>query len=344
MKRVLQTLFALCLLSWQLPAQIVFDKTNWDFGRIKEADGVVSHVFTIFNGGDKPLRITGDVPSCNCIMTQLPDEPVAPGKSAEVTVFFSPSGAVGPTHRTVEILGAKGVSLGVLSTDADVEPADRSIEERYPIVLAPCLYANMDTVPFGYMAPGQKSSKIIYLANSSSEWMYLETAQRGSGLLKVQCPEVIAPGKEAAVMLTYTMPAGENYVSRHDTLSVGIEGSALKGNIRTSAICLTKGRDGASAPRMRVYPGEGVLKARLFGRAMHGAVEISNDGASDLVINAVEAPSGVEFSLGRGSKIAPGSSVKAELAVPQGCTRPVTVRLFTNDPKRPYKDIIFKLQ
>lgn len=337
----LPALLLFCLVSWQMQAQPSFDATNWNFGTVKEADGVVSHTFVLRNNGSAPLRITGSVPSCNCIMAQLPDEPVAPGKLADIVVFFSLSGSVGPTHRTIEILGPKGASLGTLSTDAVVVPADRSIEERYPIVLSPRLYANMNTIPFGYMAPGQKASKVIYLANSSDEWMCLETGQTGSGLLTVQCPEVIGPGKEEPVMLTYTMPADENYVSRYDTLYVNAEGSDLKGRICTSAICLTKGKDGSSAPRMRVYPNEGELKSRLLGHTLHGAVGIYNDGAGELVINGIEVPSGVRFSLGAGSKVAPGKTVKAEVEVPEGKDR-VVVRLFVNDPIRPYKDIIFK--
>lgn len=344
MRHFLQTLLILCLLPWQVSAQSFFDRANWDFGRIQETEGVVSHVFCFINRSDKPLRITGTLPSCNCILAQIPDGTVEPGQKTDIVVFFSPSGAAGPTHRTIEILGPKGISLGTLSTDADVIPADRSIEERYPVVLSPCLYANMDTVPFGYMAPGQKTSKVIYLANSSDGWMYLETALSGSGKLQVQCPEAIAPGKEVAVMLTYTMPADENYVSRYDTLSVGVEGSAIKGRIRTSAICLTKGKDGAAAPRMRVFPNTGVLKAGLLRRARSGTVEISNDGASDLLIHGVEMPKGMEFSLVPGSRVAPGRTVTAELRLPDGRTGQVAVRIFTNDPIRPYKDIIFKTQ
>ncbi len=337
----LPVLLLFCLLSWQMRAQSSFDATNWNFGKISEADGVVSHTFVFRNTTGEPLRITGALPSCNCIMAQLPDGPVGPGKIADITVFFAPSGAAGPTHRTIEILGSKGVSLGTLSTDADVIPSDRSIGERYPIVLAPSLYANMNTIPFGYMAPGQKASKVIYLANSSDGWMYIETSQKGSGLMTVQCPEVIGPGKEVAVMLTYSMPAGQNFVTRRDTLTVKVEGSEAAGNITTSAICLTKGSAGPSAPRMRVYPNEGELRSRLLGHTQRGAVGIYNDGAGDLVINGVEAPAGVGFSITPGARVAPGKSLKAELEVPEGTALPVTIRLFVNDPQRPYKDIIF---
>lgn len=340
MKRLLPAIFLFSLLLQQAGAQSYFDHTNWNFGSIREEDGVVSHDFTIFNPTDRPLRVTGSAPSCTCIMAQLPDEPLQPGQAADITVFYSPSGAVGLTHRTIEILGPKGSSLGVLSTDADVTPADRSIEERYPIVLAPSLYSNMDTVPFGYLAPGEKESKVIYFANASKERIYLELSQCGSGHLQVQCPPVIGPGKEVPVMLTYSMPSDINFVSIYDTLSVRIEGQQMGGRVRASAICLTKGGEGAGAPRLRTYPSVVELKSRPFGKARRGSVELSNDGSNDLVINGVEAPFGVEFSLVAGSIIAGGKTVKATLTAPES-KESIVIRIFTNDSIRPYKDIIF---
>lgn len=336
MRRFLLTVIILATTVGQALAQS-FDRTNWDFGSIDEAFGVVSHVFVMRNTTDKPIRITGSVPSCNCIMAQLPDNLIAPGQTADIPVFFSPSGAVGPTHRTIDILGPKGVSLGTLSTDADVTPEDRSIEERYPIVLAPSLYANMNTIPFGYMAPGEKASKVIYLANSSKELEHIDIEIAGSGLLQVQCPEMIAPGQEVPVMLTYTMPADQNFQSHYDTISVTLEGSEMKGDIRASAICLTKGSNGPTAPRMRVFPNIGTLKAKPFSKTLHGTIEITNDGKEELVIQAIEAPITADFSIEPGTRIQSGKTVKAELITREK----TTVRIFTNDPIRPYKDIIF---
>ncbi|MBR5076125.1 MAG: DUF1573 domain-containing protein, partial [Bacteroidales bacterium] len=57
----------------------VFDSREWDFGAIREADGVVRHSFLVFNAGDRPMRITRAVPGCSCISATLPRTAVAPG-------------------------------------------------------------------------------------------------------------------------------------------------------------------------------------------------------------------------------------------------------------------------
>lgn len=47
-------------------AQIYVDEEVYNFGSIQEADGTVSHVFSILNTGDEPLVITRVTVSCGC--------------------------------------------------------------------------------------------------------------------------------------------------------------------------------------------------------------------------------------------------------------------------------------
>ncbi|MBR6081477.1 MAG: DUF1573 domain-containing protein, partial [Salinivirgaceae bacterium] len=120
-------------------AMPVFDTYEHDFGTISEADGPVSHVFHLLNNSDKSVAISRAVPGCSCINADFVSTPVEPGKMTDVVVTYSPSGAVGDTYRTIEIMAADGRSLGTLSTKANVVPADRSIQERYFYTLADML-------------------------------------------------------------------------------------------------------------------------------------------------------------------------------------------------------------
>ena len=62
----------------------VFDSRDWDFGAIREADGVVTHAFLVFNAGSRPLRLERAIPGCSCISATLPRTAIAPGQSAAV--------------------------------------------------------------------------------------------------------------------------------------------------------------------------------------------------------------------------------------------------------------------
>ncbi|MBO4603621.1 MAG: DUF1573 domain-containing protein, partial [Salinivirgaceae bacterium] len=114
----------------------VFDTYEWDFGTISEADGPVSHAFHLLNNSNRNVAISRAIPGCSCINADFLSTPVEPGKMTDVVVTYSPSGAVGDTYRTIEIVDTEGRSLGTLSTKANVVPADRSIQERYFYTLA----------------------------------------------------------------------------------------------------------------------------------------------------------------------------------------------------------------
>lgn len=118
-KLVLPILFAIALtLGVQMAlaqedgnaAKIEVKKTEHDFGTFKESDGNVSHVFVVTNTGKSPLVITRVISSCGCTTPTFTKEPIAPGKSGEITVVYNPTGRVYPFTKTVSVYsnGKKG--------------------------------------------------------------------------------------------------------------------------------------------------------------------------------------------------------------------------------------------
>lgn len=84
-------------------AEISSPETDFDFGVIKEANGKVSHVFTIKNTGTAPLVIAKVQPSCGCANPEYSKEPVAPGKDTKIKITFDPAGRPGPFTKTIAI-------------------------------------------------------------------------------------------------------------------------------------------------------------------------------------------------------------------------------------------------
>ena len=77
--------------------------TIYDFGDIKGSDGPVTHVFTIKNEGDAPLTITNATSSCGCTKPEYTESPIAPGKTGELKVTYSPGGSTGPFNKTISV-------------------------------------------------------------------------------------------------------------------------------------------------------------------------------------------------------------------------------------------------
>ena len=76
-------------------AQATFPKKSYDFGYIKESDGVVKCEFEFINTGTAPLLILETHVSCGCARPDYPKKPLMPGKKDRITVLFNPNGQPG---------------------------------------------------------------------------------------------------------------------------------------------------------------------------------------------------------------------------------------------------------
>jgi hypothetical protein len=82
-------------------AVIVVDKEVHDYGTIEQgANGECT--FTVTNTGTEPLIISLCKGSCGCTVPVCPQEPIAPGASATITVKYNTNNA-GPINKSVTI-------------------------------------------------------------------------------------------------------------------------------------------------------------------------------------------------------------------------------------------------
>ncbi len=100
---------------------IEFDKTEYDFGDIKEGD-VIEGIFNISNTGKVDLIITNAKASCGCTVPEWPKEAIKPGESAELKFSFNSRGRTGKqsksitlktnTEKGTEMLRISGIVIG----------------------------------------------------------------------------------------------------------------------------------------------------------------------------------------------------------------------------------------
>ncbi|MBO4564773.1 MAG: DUF1573 domain-containing protein [Bacteroidaceae bacterium] len=319
----------------------VFDTYEWNFGKINEVDGIVSHTFMLTNKGKHDLLITKVVPSCSCVMVDYPRNPIKPGHTEGITISFLPSGAIGPVFRTIEVFNADNVCFGTLEISADVTPADRSIQERYHHTLAGFLYASQVKIPFGYIYHGEQQTKTVYIANTSDQVMKIER-QAVKGPLQVTYPSVLEPGEEREVLLTYSSPSDPKvFATLTDTVFFIVNGQQANVPITTSMLCVEKIESSPAAPMLRTYPSFGKL-VKKNKKSFVATIDIFNDGQSNLIIHSIETPERVCTNMQKEATVAPGGKATMELTADSPA--PFYIKLFTNDPNRMVKEIEIKPQ
>ena len=84
-----------------LPA-LAFERTDYDFGTIKEGQKV-NYTYKFKNNGEAPLIIQSVQPSCGCTAPDWTKEPIPVGKEGFVKVEFDSNGKTGMQNKMVTV-------------------------------------------------------------------------------------------------------------------------------------------------------------------------------------------------------------------------------------------------
>jgi hypothetical protein len=83
-------------------AVMSFEKTSFDFGKIKQGESV-HYDFKFKNTGKTPLIISDAVATCGCTVPETPKDPVKPGAEGVIKVVFNSTGKMGMQDKVVTI-------------------------------------------------------------------------------------------------------------------------------------------------------------------------------------------------------------------------------------------------
>ncbi|SRR5690554_3418857 len=99
-----------------------FDKTEHNFGTIKEEMGAVTTRFEFTNNGDSPLIIQRVSASCGCTTPNYTREPILPGKKGLISVQYSTVRRPGTFNKTVRVYSNVPDTVYVLTIKGNVTP------------------------------------------------------------------------------------------------------------------------------------------------------------------------------------------------------------------------------
>ena len=173
------------------------------FGTINEDDGVWSTAVEWSNKSDKPLVITSTKTSCSCLQAVARRESVASGGRSVVELRYNPKGHPGSVEQRVFVYTNLSTSqpTAVLKVKGEVKPSLNHTAD-YPYSRG-VLLMRRDTIVF----EGDKIQvERIVCMNNGSRAMRLEadTLLSSRGLKLKTEPEVLAPGQEGDMIISYT--------------------------------------------------------------------------------------------------------------------------------------------
>ena len=350
MKKVIFLLLLCCTTALaQRPAGVSlrFDNTTWDFGLIKEADGVVSHDFNYINISDHDVVLEFVTPGCSCTTTTYDHSPLPPGQAAVLTVHYDPASQPGQFHQTVQVVLKGGKERYNIIVEGVVAEREKDVDQLFPFPVILGLQVSSLTARFGFVQQGRSQVKSVGIANTSGRDIRLDYAlEQPDKDIVIRMPQVLKSGQTGLVEIDFS-PAPGRIGSLENGLLIFPEGGAKGKAVALEGYSVQTTDKKAGAASLRFQPTMLDFGKVRLGKKAKASVTLYNDGKEPLDILKVEIPDAITVKLPAKTSVPAGKSMKLEATLLLNdrhfSQEELRVRLFTNDPQRPMRDVVCKL-
>ncbi len=103
-------------------AEIKFNKTMHDFGKVKKGSKELKCKFKYTNVGNDVLFITRIVKSCGCTEPTYSKQPLMPGQSAEIEIGYTETDALGPFNKKLTIFSNATTESVIITIKGEIIP------------------------------------------------------------------------------------------------------------------------------------------------------------------------------------------------------------------------------
>ena len=352
MKRTIlaTALLAVCAVLFAQQPVITFEKTDHDFGKINEADGRVTTIFTFKNEGMAPLVLSNVRASCGCTTPTWTKTPIEPGQTGDITVTYNPNGRPGRFQKTITITSNASEPTKKLTIRGEVIPktAQQAVN-RFSQKMGDALAANSRILVYGTVLNTKNITKTIEYTNNSDKDITVEV------LLNDKEPWI-----DAQVTLVTVKPkeVGQLHVNVDGTKAKiwGAQNSyiylAVNGKrVMTDDYKVTlsysieedfSGVDKKTAPILEVASRELMVGTIDAGSKVSKTITLKNAGANPLLVRAVSNNAqDIKVAAPKSAiKSGKGAALKVQIAAGQEVgTFRRQIDIITNDPANPHTRI-----
>lgn len=349
-KRIISILCWLaCFHGWtQQPVALLFRESVWNFGTIRESDGMVEHEFIFRNGTGSPITLAAVTASCGCTTPKWTPGLIAPGKNGSITVSFNPKGRPGYFSKEITVTTEPPTGIFILTVKGGVSIGHHPPEHRLEHANGN-LRTRTATLQMGKVFINKPAASASFrLQNTGSKTLQISKVTAPSHL-QATYPHEIKAGEQGILTLRYDAHrrATYGYVSDMLTLITNDSSSPEKSYLVTASIeeyfePVNPSRS-QQMPRLSISSREVVLTDSIDAQsAVDFMVNLTNTGGSDLMIRAINPNCACIRLETLPSKIQPGKSALLAMRFsPNGRTGAQfkSILIYTNDPYEPIQRV-----
>ncbi len=329
--------------SQQKGPNISFKEKIYDFGKIKEEAGMVTHDFKFRNTGSEPLVIQRVVSSCGCTTPTWSKEPITPGGEGFIRVAYNPRNRPNKFSKTITVYSNASSGPVMLRIMGFVEPRPKTVKDIYPYEIEG-LRLKTNHIAFTRTYKDQKKVRKDEIINTTDHDISIEFTRVPAHLTVKAVPSVLKPNQKGYIEVTYDASKKNDWGFVIDRIYMKINGKELpssrlvvSASIEENFSKLTP-EEKAKAPHITFKE-----KSYDFGKApQRSEVEhefvFTNTGKSDLIIHKVRSSCGCTAVSPKEKVIKPGQSSSIKAIFHTGAYKgrqSKSITVITNDPVSP---------
>lgn len=282
----------------QKKAVIKFDKLEYDYGTIKEEAGKAKCRFTFTNQGDDTLKIISVKPGCGCTAVEWTKTGVLPKKSGYIDAEYDPAQRPGIFNKGIAVTTNDPTQQMInLVIKGNVILKPKGVADLYPVVLG---NLRMETAQFNF--GNTKNTEVhtdtLKIFNIWTKPLNIGFKDVAAFITVKAIPEVLKPGKEGLIILSYDVTKRNEYGYVFDRLLMLTNDSLqpektinISQSISEDFSKLTP-EQLAKAPKIKFESTTFDFNTAKQGDKVECTFVFKNEGESDLIIRKVKASCG----------------------------------------------------
>lgn len=336
----------------QAQPQVTWLEQRQDMGVILEKNGKVNSTFRLVNTGSQPLLIVKTQVGCGCTAISYPQQAIAPGDTAAVTLTYNPSGRPGQFSKQALIFTNTTPKRSVLEITGNVIPTDATLDKQYPVKAGP-LRITQQLMPMGELTRGQNKTTYLSAYNASTDTLLVHVQGAQPHISPAIVPDTVAPGRVTALTVHYRSAQAPLWGLNVDTLTLACEPirhssgtPSWKASINVMAQVLEDFGNMTDEQLKRApVMWTGLNESLDFGSMTRGKIvsnsfQVTNHGKDPLIIRRLWTPveHGITVSTDK-LEVKHGKSATVTITVDtslvEGELLNAPLTLMTNDPDKP---------
>jgi len=329
--------------------RIEFSEVLFDFGPVRELDGLAQHTFTFVNKDTVPLSVTEVKPSCGCTSAGWSQDTIMPGDTGYVIAAFNPANRPGSFEKSIQVVFNQPELVTELKFKGFVVSRQHSIREEFQYKSGNLSFSG-NPVHIGRVVYNIPVNTAISLYNHLNTPLRLIRVE-GPEHIKAEVPKILEPGAVTEIHLHYLGhgskknefgPVSDVIMLVTDDPDTPKKQLKITAEITDMVMPDSLKGEQSRLPQLELSHTSVLYDTIQTGHMAMKEIEIHNTGKNELIIRKILSDASYISVEVEKKQIRPGT--KTRLKVIYNSTNIIgkdakKITIYSNDPDNPVKEL-----